>query len=179
MSFRIIGITGLKESGKDEVAKIIIDQCKNLNPVRLGFADALKEEIAAAIGLDVQYINDHKQNFRLIMQGWGTDFRRQLCNTDYWVIKLGNKLLRLSDTHHLFIVPDVRFKNEVEFIKKLDGELWRVERGQRSLDKHVSETELRDVSVDMVIENKGTLIQLRREVTKALTGFAKLKQTND
>lgn len=173
-TFHIIGLAGLKKSGKDEVCSIISKHCKHT--YRLGFADALKEEIGQAVGQEIDYINSHKDNFRLIMQGWGTDFRRKLHGDDYWVRKLGNKLLHLSNTYQLIIIPDVRFQNEVNFIKALNGEVWNVVRFPGTTDAHPSETELINYDkFDCVVDNTGTLEQLEVRVKMQLlnNGFIK------
>lgn len=168
-TFHIIGLAGFKHSGKDEVAKIISKYCHQLNPHRIGYADALKEEVAQAVGVDIEYINQHKDNFRLILQGWGTDFRRKLHGDDYWIRKLGNKLLHTPYTCQLVLIPDVRFHNEVSFIKELNGQVWNVVRFLGTDDRHTSETELVDYhKFDSVIDNTGTLEQLELRVKIAL-----------
>lgn len=175
-TFHIIGLAGFKHSGKDTVAEIISKHCSSLNPYRIGYADALKEEVSQATGCDIEYINANKDNFRLILQGWGTDYRRKLHGDDYWVRKLGNKLLHLNPKHHLVLIPDVRFKNEVDFIKQLNGQVWNVVRFLGTVDRHPSEIELADYKeFDSVIDNTGTLEQLETRVKISLLnhGFSK------
>lgn len=163
-----VGLAGYKQSGKDTVANIIHKNCKHLYPYRVGFADALKEEVANACGVEVSYINEHKDNFRLILQGWGTNFRRELYGDNYWLIKMGMMLFNLSPHHQLVLIPDVRFPNEADFIRELNGEIWNVIRFQDSADKHPSEISLKDYKFDYVIKNTGSMETLELNVIKAL-----------
>lgn len=120
---RIIGIAGKKQSGKDTVCNLLKEMIGWEKCFRVAFADPLKDEIARAIGKDREYINTHKENFRLIMQGWGTDFRRNLCGEDYWIEKWSSKVsYMLSEMPNCTIIaPDVRFQNEVDVVHKMGG----------------------------------------------------------
>lgn len=166
----IIGITGLKRSGKDTIADFMLKELAKLNPAKVGFADALKKEIATAIGKSREYIEENKDNFRLIMQGWGTDFRRKLCGEDYWV----RKMIAQISMHHdigtkVIIIPDVRFLNEAQLIRMLEGKIVGVVRGiTDAKDSHLSETELKDIKFDCLIENEGSLEDLQKKTKEAL-----------
>jgi hypothetical protein len=120
---RIIGIAGKKQSGKDTVCNILKTMIGWEKCFRVAFADELKDEIAKAIRMDREYINKHKENFRLILQGWGTDFRRKLCGEDYWIKKWHDKVCyMLSEMPNCTIItPDVRFQNEADIIHQMGG----------------------------------------------------------
>lgn len=49
----------------------------------------------------------------LILQWWGTDYRRYFFDEDYWVKRVEEKIT--EDT--IIIIPDCRFKNEYKWIK--------------------------------------------------------------
>jgi hypothetical protein len=83
---------------------------------------------------------------------------RDLYGPDIWI----QSLFQHFDDKQKWIVTDVRFKNEAEFIKKNGGVLIRVEgdpsglRARMPLDKqqHISETDLDDYAdFDLVIQN--------------------------
>ena len=162
----ILGICGYKKSGKDEVCNVLIRHLLPKSVLRVGFADALKEEVAKACGVTVQFIEDNKENFRLILQGYGTDFRRNLHGEDYWTLKLLHKLNKLPESTHLVIVPDVRFHNEASVIIAAGGVIWRVVRptGDGHLDTHVSETNIMNLPFSEQIENSWNLEGLKRLV---------------
>jgi hypothetical protein len=162
----LLGLSGKMGSGKDEVFSIVKSHFPTKDVRRLGFADSLKLEVSKAVGKPLEYIESNKKHFRLILQGYGTDYRRQLCGDDYWLIQFMLELRKLPDNCFV-IVPDVRFENEYELIKGLGGELWRIERtGEPS--QHISEQDLDHHTFDHYIYNTGTLSWLKGEVEKAL-----------
>lgn len=165
----ILGITGRMQSGKDTIAEAVTDYFSPALIVRIGFADALKEEISLAIDQPVSYINEHKDNFRLILQGWGTDFRRELCGRDYWVHRWLNK------AHHTpihtcgVIAADVRFLNEAQVIHDLGGTIWRVERPSvAGKSKHPSEIQMDSIKADMTFVNHDSIETLKNAVKETL-----------
>ena len=139
----IIGLSGKKKSGKNTVSKII-STLTNLSIRELAFADCLKEEVAKACGVNVDYLEAHKDNFRLILQGWGTDYKRKLVRDSYWCDKLATKLTKaIAEDIGIVIITDVRFINEYNFINEFGGALVRVSRDNViSGDEHPSETAL-------------------------------------
>lgn len=66
----------------------------------------------------------------------------------------------ISDRHSNWIIPDVRFPNEVEVIEKRDGIVLRLERSSIPLDNHESETSLDNHTFKYVIDNNGTIEDL-------------------
>lgn len=161
----LIGISGRKRSGKDTVATLLDEHPDFGGKVeRIGFADALKREVASACDVPVEFIEAMKDNFRLILQGWGTDFRRELCGQDYWLCKFKEQV---ADTNlPLVVVPDVRFKNEFDLIKAMGGFVVRVERPElQTADTHISETELDNEQFDWLVVNDGSLTDLRTKVS--------------
>lgn len=158
----IIGISGKKYSGKTTLAKVIAE-CKS-DTVIINFADALKEEVAKACDVTVEFIEANKKDFRTILQWWGTDFRRKFNKDNYWLARWIQKCKNLTPEPKLVIAADVRFKNEADLVKQLGGYLVRVERITNVIDNHPSETELDDYKFDLVVTNNGTLEELRETV---------------
>lgn len=161
----IIGITGRKRSGKDEICKELIRlaQLDGLKAERIGFADALKEEVSKAVGLPIEAIEERKHLFRPLLQWWGTDFKRALAGNDYWVEILGVKI-RKSDAN-VIIVPDIRFENEAHFVSMRNGYIIKVERNQDGpLDSHPSEAGISDFFINSTIENNESLIELKDKI---------------
>lgn len=173
---KILGISGKKESGKSTVAEIIksiyADVYWRSKPTYIiAFADSLKIEVADACKVTIEDINQEKKIFRIILQWWGTDFRRNLYGDDYWLLKFANTIKSLP-TNSLVIVPDVRFHNEYEMLRKAKAKLWRVVRHNLSgapNDTHKSETELDDFKFDEIIYNNGTLEELKTHITNLWT----------
>lgn len=160
----LIGISGKKHAGKDTVAEYLAELLRPRVTEKLAFAKALKEEVAKACGVSVEYIEQHKDNFRRILQGWGTDYKRDLIDQKYWLIRWLNATK--ASNADVIVVPDVRFENEANLIKKCDGLLIRVERlPEKSLDVHASEINLDGFPhFDATVYNHYTLARLRTEV---------------
>lgn len=172
----LIGLSGKKLSGKDTFY-LIASQLIKANTVRIGFADALKEEIAKEFNTTVEYINQNKDKFRLIMQHWGC-LKRELIHQDYWIWKVRDRILKLdseSDVSVVFIT-DVRFKNEASWLKNTNGFLLRINRGYNLpvSDSHISETELDSYTeYDHLINNFGTLNDFKKLTLSALKHIQK------
>lgn len=175
----IVGVCGSKQHGKDTVAEMLMHEATDhkLWPVRRAMADPLKEEIANFLApvmnipapelLRQMETTDEKERFRLIMQWWGSEFRR-VDDPYYWVKKMVEWLdhyTRAKD-NVLVVIPDVRFKNELQLVQAQGGELIKVVRpGFESEDNHSSEQEWQSFKDwNHVIINDGTLLQLRGKV---------------
>lgn len=166
---KLIGIAGKKKTGKDTICKFIQEILSPKMVRRIGFADALKGEVARACSstgksVSVEYIEEHKDNFRLILQGWGTDFRRNLCGDSYWIIKVHHEINSLPDIGIYGIVfPDVRFLNEATYIKNMCGSVIHIDRSTSYMDLHSSENELNkdNFPYDYFIDNNTSLAELK------------------
>lgn len=175
---QLIGLLGKKKSGKTTAAKYIAEILKPNKVLCIGFADALKEEIAQAVGQPVEYIEQHKDNFRLIMQGWGTDFKRKLVRDDYWIKKVLDKLVKVPDDVHTVVIPDVRFINEAHMILGVDGVLVRIERDTMMADFHESETEHNSINgVKYTVQNDSTLREFKLKLMDILFQISDDKNT--
>lgn len=161
----IIGISGKKRSGKDTVADML--QMFLPKTIKYHFATPLKREVAAVMNVSVEYIDQHKDNFRKILQGYGTDYRRMLFGDDFWIKKMQTALGVISANGNVnnIVIPDVRFKNEYEFVKANHGLMIRVNSNRTdNADTHISETELDKFTFDYTIDNSGTLVELSEQV---------------
>jgi hypothetical protein len=175
MSITIIGISGKKKSGKNTLAKQIA-QLSSGKVRELSFAKALKEEVAAACRVTLPYIEENKDCFRLILQGWGTDYKRKLFGDDYWTVKMSSQIeSAINDNVSVVVITDVRFKNEYKYLNQLGAVLIRISRPEQSMDAHPSETDLDKVNNwHHIIINNGTIEDLIPQ-TKELLVKAKIK----
>jgi hypothetical protein len=161
----IVGIGYKKHSGKDTLGKFLYEEILKHYvisfPCITHFADHLKEELAQACGVLTEEINGNKDLFRPALQWWGTEFRRKFGKNDnYWVDKMGTYLHGLDS--RLVIIPDVRFPNEAEWIKRKGGKLIKITRPElNSIDTHASEIAMDNFSGwDMEVINDGSKEQL-------------------
>lgn len=178
----IIGFAGKKKSGKDTVAKILSTRLieKGYSCERIAFADALKEDVSKMCEVTPAFIDAHKDNFRLILQGYGTDYRREVCGYDYWIKRWALSMRMLPDNDKLVVfVPDIRFKNELDIIVDIGGFVIKVLRNQSAdyvvKDTHSSETELDHINMDYHIRNDGPIQDLDLIVDDLLLTLQKKK----
>lgn len=105
---------------------------------------------------------------RKFLQEEGTERGRDVYGEDYWV----NQCEEDWQGYDKVAAKDVRFPNEGQRIHDRGGQIWEIRRpgfdnGLGENQKHRSETEMSKIPVDVVIENDGTLEDLRYKVYAA------------
>lgn len=127
-------------------------------------------------------IQDYLPTPRLLLQLIGTECGRNIIHPNIWVNSLMSEYKPTNDCQQhsdgLFytdehgenevipiypnwIIPDVRFHNEIEVIKKMGGYIWRIERSGILIDKHPSETALDNYKdFNYTIDNSFTIEHL-------------------
>ena len=187
----IIGICGLIGSGKGTVADILVDQGFK----KVSFADKLKDGVSTIFGWDRAMLegdtdesrqwreqpddfwsNETKMEVtpRLVLQLFGTDCMRNGFDDGVWVSLLKKTIL---DNPGNYVVPDVRFENEIAMLRDIGGEVWEVKRngdpewlieyettGIEPTNIHPSEWRWIKSVKDEVITNDGTLNDLKHQV---------------
>lgn len=182
----LIGLGGLKESGKDALADELV---RNHGFVKMGMSDAL---LKAAIVVDPYIpISDHepmngvtitgncvrlsvlvervgyveakkRPEVRRFIQVLGTDFGRNMVYPDLWVDLMWDLILEKQSSHDNIVVTGIRFPNELEMIENNGHSAW-VNRPGLKVDSnsgHASENSLTATDFSMTIENSGTLEDL-------------------
>ena len=172
----IIGLTGYAQSGKDTVAKILVD---NYGYTRVAFADKIREflydmnPMVDNVAFEPIFLRDRvdrdgwevaKKNphIRRTLQTAGVAARK-IFGEDFWV----NEVFKNIDPADNIVITDVRFTNEAEAIKLitkltgLDSQVWRIKRvGVEAVNAHVSESQMDDYKVDQIFTNNGTIEDL-------------------
>jgi len=184
----IVGLVGFIGSGKGTVGDILV---REHGYHKFAFADALKDAVASMFlwprGLlegdsnasrafrervDVWW--SHKFGYevtpRLILQKFGTEACREGIHDNIWIHILEKKIQGYDDV----VISDVRFPNEIDFIRSAGGVLIRVKRGEdpsaEQLSKmQISETAWNNYDPDFVIHNEGTIDELKDNVKIILT----------
>jgi len=176
----IVGICADMQHGKDTVARMMIELAAEHNVIaaRRAMADPLKEEIAECFApmlnttreelLRQMNTTGEKERWRLVMQWWGTEFRRTE-DTQYWVKRMYDWVTAFQGG--IVCIPDIRFQNEIDLVKHFSGYMIRVNRpGFPADDAHASEQEWKQFNGwDQVIENDGTEEELKNKLVAVYT----------
>ena len=193
----IIGISGVAGSGKDTVADIFL---KNNGFERVSLADPIKRLAKELWGFsDTQLWGPSEERSkpdtryngltpRRVLQHLGTEGGRAI-DEDVWIRYAVNNInkelsqkgacykpnlgfYKSPDSNDIkaVVISDVRFINEIRFLKKEGGALIRVKRPGAGLEgkfgMHQSEVEMSAISdseFDFILTNDGTLEDLERE----------------
>lgn len=168
----IIGLTGQKMVGKDTVADYL---CNLYNYQKKSFAEPLKQACQIIFGLTEQqlYHQEHKETLdmfwnytpRQLMQILGTDLLRNNFDQNIWT-KLMEKYIQ-NNLNNYLVIPDIRFQNEADLIKKYNGIIIKITRTNiENSDQHSSEQQT--VDYDYLIKNDEDLIYLYQHINKIL-----------
>ena len=106
---------------------------------------------------------------RQILQWWG-DYRRAQ-DPDYFVKRMRKELIDWgwATPNSGFVITDVRFPNETALVRQLGGQLWQIRRPgfEAGGTGHASDTDGGEFRPEVVLENFGSLDDLRRTVLDA------------
>ena len=165
----IIGLTGFARSGKDSVAKVLVNQ---YGFTRVAFADKIREllyevnPIVKDSNFTIQSVvneygwEDAKVLFpevRRLLQDLGVG-ARTFFGDKFWI---NQALGPIGAGQPNVVITDVRFKNEADTLKANGAELWRINRsGVVAYNRHISEVDMDGYNVDQVFVNNGSLEDL-------------------
>lgn len=161
MTIGLIGIAGLKGSGKDTFAETFLAA----EWLRIRFADPIKEMLYSLLLLaweldPMRWIDgDWKEEpchilcgrtMRHAMQTLGTEWGREQIDIGLWTNIFKKRVLA---TKEKIVCTDVRFPQEVDIIHHLNGIVLRVERPGLTSDGHPSEESVEHLAVDIIVPN--------------------------
>ena len=143
----IIGLCGFAGSGKGTLADILVE---NHNFRKISFATKLKDVASVMFGWDrdlLEGITDESRAWReevdeywsneleqevtprIVLQLFGTDCVRNNLHNNIWVSIVKKTLIDNPDVN--WVIPDIRFPNEVNVIQQqLNGLVWWIRRGE-------------------------------------------------
>lgn len=152
---KVIGICGLIGSGKGTAADYLHQQYQF---EKVSFADRLKDGVSAMFGWPRDLLEgdtpesrewretpdpfwtEESKNFpigkkygditpRLVLQLVGTECMRNGLHEDIWTLLVKQQCDQFREKGVSVVIPDTRFSNEIDLIKRLGGEIWWVRRG--------------------------------------------------
>lgn len=169
MAKKIIIFSGKQFSGKDTVAKILLERFRSFK--RLGIADAIKMLYSKKTGLSLEEIEKNKSVYRQDLIDLGDWGRAQ--SPDYW---LNSIIAYEGDT----IVTDIRVEHELNLFRSRGAFAVRVEATQEARSKRgvlTSENDLTETALDgiknwdFVIHNNGTYEELLENTEKLVAAL--------
>lgn len=167
--FSIYGFCGKLGSGKHFVAKnVLLPMLPSKPSIILSFSDTLKIDAIVKDGLKREHVFEEKdQETREALQKRGTEDGRTQYGDDIW-IKYMEELIYLHVSRGIrrILITDVRFPNEIEFIRRHGGVVIQVvaslrnkqhlalEADNNTISQHISENALNDYhGYDFVLHN--------------------------
>lgn len=160
---------------------------KELELPELALIRCREPAFVTAVGEELEKLGAHEgfnslvntpRSPRFVLQLWGTEFRRRRGIDSYWLDIVHAAVA--AQPHRSFVVTDVRFHNEADFIENQRGLLIRIrrpalelreaqEREKKGRASHDSETELLGRAAYRDIENiEGDATVLREAIFSAL-----------
>lgn len=208
----IVGLLGFINNGKGTVANCLVN---NYGFRQDSFASSLKDACAVIFGWPRSMLEgDTKEsrewreevdewwseklnipNFspRLALQLIGTDALRDNFHPDLWFLTLQNRVRKNPNQH--VVISDVRFPNEIKFIKEQGGTLIKINRGptpvwyetamlanrgnslaKEAMEKtysnaHFSEWAWIGTEIDFELDNNGTIDDLNYRIKDIISSI--------
>jgi hypothetical protein len=180
----LIGVSGKKYSGKDTIGDYLV---KHHGFVKLSFAEPLKKACQDIFGFtDEQLYTNMKETIdpywnetpRRVMQHVGTELLRESLSkycpsigNDIWIRALDRRIHTLRDQGYTrFVVTDVRYSNESDYITNHSGKMIHVVRpsfvSSMSTDHHASEIAV--LYSDLQVINNGDYQSLYEQLNEFL-----------
>lgn len=136
LDIEIFGFIGNMGSGKNYVAeKLFLPNLPQKPSLVIAFADYFKLSAVCFQKLSYDKVFGEKDDLtRKRLQELGTEFGRDKYGDNIWCNVLYNTMKMYSERGiQRFIVTDVRFENEVKFLKDLGGIIIKIEAPDRTL----------------------------------------------
>lgn len=170
----LIGLTGLAGAGKDTVRQILESQHGFIG---FGFADPIRNMLRTLLSdngiseswmderaLKEQQIPTLGKSYRELAQTLGTEWGRTVLGQDFWLRIAESYLYDIASTtfgpQH-FVISDVRFQNEADWVRQRGGVIWHINRpGLSGVRDHISEQGAGTINPDRTLINDGSIDDL-------------------
>ena len=137
----ILGLVGPAGAGKGTVADMLVSE----GYIKVAFADILKDVVSIMFGWPRHLLEgdtDESRQFRETVDEWwserfgypvtprnmlqlmGTEAGRDVFHKDIWILSLERRIRGRNNV----VISDVRFPNEIDFVRKKGGKIVRVRR---------------------------------------------------
>lgn len=181
MKIQLIGITGKAGVGKDTAAAHLVE---HHGYERYAFAAPIKRMLGV-LGFPEHLFADHVTkeaviqdlgcSYRKLAQTLGTEWGRTI-HPEFWLIQAKRAYARACREGHVagFVISDVRFENEAEWIRSEGGTVIHLFGRDTTVDgdaaKHVSEGGVMlHPNRDGLLNNSGSVADLHHALSAALS----------
>jgi hypothetical protein len=177
----LIGLAGLARTGKTTAANHLVSVHGFQS---YAFADPLREGLMNIFNLSpCDFDGDRKEqpigwlgrSPRELMQSLGTEWGRNLVHPELWLLLAEQNLEFLGQIHDTatgFVISDLRFENEADFVRKRGGIVIHVLRPDATeVNPHVSESGIAIQDNDLVLHNDGALDDLTGQLDEFFTAL--------
>jgi|HubBroStandDraft_5_1064220.scaffolds.fasta_scaffold359250_1 hypothetical protein len=185
----IIGLFGLKNSGKSTVANFLEEEH---GYIHLAFASLLKDVVSVAFRWDrkmlegdTEYSRKWRETIdewwakklnmphltpRFVLQYWGTEVIRNSFHDQFWIIAVEREITELiKQGKRKIVVSDCRFENEENLITQLGGININIIRPTlvNQIDTHSSEGYVPKIAIQLNNDVEG-IENLKKAVEKLI-----------
>ncbi|RWX28469.1 deoxynucleotide monophosphate kinase [Rhizobium leguminosarum] len=171
----VVAFTGVAGSGKSTATRYLVEQH---GYTLVKFAGPLKD-MMRALGLDDRQIEGDLKEIpsdilagrtpRHAMQTLGTAWGRDCIGEDFWIGLFMRRASIVTNAGGRVVTDDCRFPNEAQAIRRLGGDIFKIEGRGGIAGEHVSEKGCGDQ--DLVIANGGEVALLHKRVGEALRRY--------
>ena len=144
--YDLIAISGKANTGKDHVSKLI-QRIYGYYP--FSFALHFKMELVGMGKVVYEDVMDTKPpHVRDMIQQRGTENGRVLHGDDIWIQTVDSWFTYFSKNWNInkFIITDIRFPNEADYVKRVGGKVFRIQSKDRLQSSKLNSTQLSHIS---------------------------------
>ena len=156
----IIGLMGHQGVGKNFIADLLLKNLPIKNTIIIAFADHFKVDCICKHNCDYNKIFGEKDfETRRLLQKVGTEEGRNKFGKNIWinVVETWIKLLNERGVNR-FIISDVRFVNEAEWVKKMNGILIKIDAPKRFRIRLEKETNNNKELINQIKNHKSEIM---------------------
>ncbi len=193
ITMTIIGLCGYKGSGKDTVADYLVQNYDNF--LKISFADFIRNALKVLFDWDDDNFSPERKEIedlywgvtpRKMCQEIGTEFLRLHCKDiisqdfklpngenykgTFHIKRINKEVINIlnSNSKTNIIFSDIRFQDELDYVKKIGGKVLKVKRDgieKNQFSNHISEIQVDNlINVDYNIENNQSIPDLRKRI---------------
>lgn len=176
----LIALSGLAGAGKTSVAEFLVS---DYGYQEVAFAYPMKRGLSEMFGIPIHYFESPVlkempiawlgKSPRQLMQTLGSEWGRDLVAPDVWIRFAARVVESMHESGYRVVVSDVRYLTEADWVRRQEGSLWHLRRPEVRPGAHSSETGIAALPGEPVLNNGGTLDDLKRRAEEVLRAVSR------